>query len=208
MKIIAVVLSIFALASIGNAQSVKELQSEIAALQATVAELQQGVAQVTSVNTAQSTAAAALQHQVNLIASNPALALGPFVSINTVPTYQGYGPTIVFTGANVQIVSGSGMTNDSSGKGNLILGYNVSPVLNSWGIGNRSGSHDLIIGDQHWYAGSGNIVSGLHNSVDGWGEVVFGNYNQAANTGSIILGGTQQTQFQNYTTVLGTTVVQ
>lgn len=85
---------------------------------------------------------------------------------------------------------------------------NVSPDLNSWGIGNRSGSHNLIIGDQHWYAGFGNIVSGLHNRVDGWGEVVFGNYNQAANTGSIILGGTWQTQFKNYTTVLGRTVIQ
>jgi hypothetical protein len=92
----------------------------VKALEAEIVALKKEIAQVQSTN-------AALQRQVNLIASNPALQLGPFVSVDPNTENNVVGPNIVFKGANVHIESGSGATDDNGtllNLGNLFIGYN------------------------------------------------------------------------------------
>jgi len=71
---------------------------------------------------------------------------------------------IRIVGANVQIVSGTGFTNDDgdlTGLGNLIIGYNDSD-----GTEDRTGSHNLIVGDGHDWTSYGSTVLGKENLVD------------------------------------------
>ncbi len=93
-------------------------------LEAEIVALHKEIAQVKSTN-------AALQRQVNLIASNPALQLGPFVSVDPNPENNVIGPNIVFKGANIHIESGSGATDDNGALlslGNLFIGYNEASI--------------------------------------------------------------------------------
>ncbi len=71
---------------------------------------------------------------------------------------------IRIVGANVQIVSGTGVTNDEgdlTGLGNLIIGYNDGD-----GTEDRTGSHNLIVGDGHDWTSYGSTVLGKENLVD------------------------------------------
>ena len=94
----------------------------------------------------------ALQAQVAAIQSNHSLLLGPFVNVDPNPEVGVIGPHIIFSGANIHIVSGSGATNDHgnpTGLGNLIIGYDEDPsVIPALPLspGDRGGSHNLVIG--------------------------------------------------------------
>jgi hypothetical protein len=130
-------------------------------------------------------AIAAVQRQVNLIAANPALALGPFVTLDPNPENGVIGPNLVLHGVNVHIVSGSGATDDHgtpTGLGNLIVGYSlpfVGTISNSFVKPDfaRTGSHNLIIGDGHGWKSTGCVL--------------FGSSNFAWSPGSSVLGGTR-----------------
>jgi hypothetical protein len=107
----------------GREDNDKGIRAEIAALKAQVADLQN---QVNSLQTSNTT----LQTQLAAVQSNHALLLGPFVNVDPNPEIGVIGPNIVFSGANIHIVSGSGATNDNfsaTGLGNLIIGYNEDP---------------------------------------------------------------------------------
>ena len=94
-------------------------------------------------------------------------------------------PTVRFTGVNVQVVSGSGSTDGAlNGKGNLIVGYdeNVSDT--------RTGSHNLVIGDQHSYTSYGGLLAGFNNETSGaWASASGGYRNTADGPYSAITGG-------------------
>jgi hypothetical protein len=87
------------------------------------------------------------------------------------------GPHVIFTGVNVHVRSGSGATNDSgslTGLGNLIVGYNEGPSPCS-GIGERPGSHNLVVGDLHSYSSHSALIGGSRNTVGPaarWAHVV------------------------------------
>ena len=59
-------------------------------------------------------------------------------------------PTIQFSGANVQIVNGAGVTASTNGEGNLVIGYEASG-------GPRTGSHNLVIGDNESWTSFGGL---------------------------------------------------
>ena len=127
------------------------LQAQVTSLQSTVSGLQGQVSALQTANTVQQnqitslqTNNAKLQNQVNglqtsdttlqtqlaAVQSNPALALGPFVSVDPNPEIGVVGPNIIFSGANIHIVSGSRSTFDNDnarGLGNLIIGYDDDP---------------------------------------------------------------------------------
>jgi hypothetical protein len=85
------------------------VDAKVDALQNLVESLQKQLAQSQETNTAQAAAIAALQKQVNQIATNPALAIGPFVTVN--PNAEtGVSPSINFHGANVRIEQLQGST--------------------------------------------------------------------------------------------------
>jgi hypothetical protein len=69
----------------------------------------------------------------------------PYVSVDHSKKNGVRAPNIIFSGANIYIVSGSGTTNDNgnpTGLGNLIIGYDETPSFSPF---DRSGSHKLVM---------------------------------------------------------------
>ena len=75
------------------------------------------------------------------------------------------GPNIVISGANVHIESGSGNTSDTTGLGNLIVGYDEDSLGASTIDPNRTGSHNLVVGPDHEFTASGGAVFGFGNFI-------------------------------------------
>ena len=73
------------------------------------------------------------------------------------------GTTLQLTGINVQIVSGFGATDGAvNGRGNLIVGYNAASSGQA-----RTGSHNVVVGDEHEYTSYGGLVAGFKNTITG-----------------------------------------
>lgn len=125
-------------------------------------------------------------------------------------------PVVRFTGVNVQVVSGSGATEGTAnGRGNLIVGYHESDDTPE----DRSGSHNLIVGSGHSYAGYGGLVAGFDNYVAGkfnsvtggtqntaffdFSSVTGGRSNLAFSEGATVSGGTSNSALGTYSTVSG-----
>jgi hypothetical protein len=79
------------------------------------------------------------------------------------------GTELIVTGCNVHIRNGSnftyakdGIPGVKEGTGNLIIGYNA-PVSGQ----DRTGSHNLVIGDYHTYSSTGGLVAGVQNAITG-----------------------------------------
>lgn len=155
--------------------------------------------------------------EAQLKALEPLLALVEYVSVDEENTINNLMPPHVFlTGANLHILSGAGQTDITTGKGNLIIGYNEAdePYIHE-----RNGSHNLVVGPEHSYpsyggfvAGYGNIVSGISASVSGGvvnsasgirSSISGGHYNSATGHASSISGGVGNEATQTYATVSG-----
>jgi hypothetical protein len=97
------------------------------------------------------------------------------------------GNELFVTGCNVHIRNGSNTTAVTNGLGNLILGYNVA--RQGQGSTDRAGSHNLVIGDEHFYTSAGGIVVGYQNAIRG--------------ASASVTGGTQNTAGGPYTSISG-----
>ena len=179
----------------GHEDNDKFILAKIVALEAQVAALQDEVK--------------TLQGQLAAVQSNHALLLGPFVNVDPNPEIGVIGPNIIFSGANIHIVSGSGATNDRvdqgatpTGLGNLIIGYDEDPKnsftgdsCGSLGLmtlppgdpsslspGDRGGSHNLVIGGGNRFtqAAFGGFVAGERNTIESFGASVSGGFNNTA----------------------------
>lgn len=100
------------------------------------------------------------------------------------------GNTIVVSGANLQVVSGSGSTAGTiNGLGNVVIGYNEK---SSGQV--RTGSHNLVIGPEHTYSSFGGIVAGENNSISARAaSVLGGESNAASGAHSAVVGGSSNT---------------
>jgi hypothetical protein len=97
-------------------------------------------------------------------------------------TFNG-NDTLLFTGMNLQVVNGTGFTDGTpNGLGNLILGYNSGPAAD------KSGSHDLVIGDNNTYTNTSGIVSGFDNTLSGSYALANGALNTASGNESFAIG--------------------
>lgn len=95
--------------------------------------------------------------------------------------------TIRLTGANLQVVNGTGMTDTQNGIGNLVLGYNEL-----FGAGDRTGSHNLVTGSSNDYSSYGGVLSGSGNGLHGPFSSILGGSGHAIQLGgghSVVLGG-------------------
>ena len=102
------------------------------------------------------------------------------------------GSVTRFSGTNLQIVSGSGATNGAiNGLGNLIIGYNaLRGVPSSIASNDRTGSHNLVMGDLNNYSSYGGIVAGYANSITNiYASVIGGYLNIASGDNSTVSGG-------------------
>ncbi len=113
------------------------------------------------------------------------------------------GTTLTISGVNVQVVDGSGATDSTSGLGNLTVGYNQLRVL---GGDLRTGSHNLIVGDNNNYTSYGGLVVGAENEIDGaYASVSGGVANTASGVFSSVSGGNDNTASSAYASVSGGT---
>jgi hypothetical protein len=100
------------------------------------------------------------------------------------------GADIIISGANLNIVNGAGSTQTANGLGNLILGYNEA---RGGGLDQRTGSHNLVLGQQNNYTSFGGIVGGFQNQLSGpFSHVLTGNGNATAAGAFYALVGTGQ----------------
>jgi hypothetical protein len=190
----------------GREDNDKGIRAEITALKAQVAILQN---QVNSLQTSETT----LQTQLAAVQRNNALLLGPFVNVDFKTKIGVIGPNIIFKGANIHIVSGSGSTYDNGnpkgrGLGNLIIGYDEDPVVitNPLEPGDRSGSHNLVIGPFHRFtqASFGGLVAGQVNLIANVGaSVTGGELNTASGFQSSVTGGASNTASGDFASVAG-----
>lgn len=140
--------------------------------------------------------------------------LSPF----TISGTQGQaGALVTLSGYNLQIVNGKGRTDDGtkddfgnpipgkslSGLGNLIIGYNGPG--NDLGAGDvRTGSHNLILGDQNNYSSFGGLVAGADNAITNiYASVSGGAANTARGDEASVSGGRRNTAGGQFASVSG-----
>ena len=87
------------------------------------------------------------------------IAIAPYVSLDMNAMNGVTGPNIVFKGANVHVMSSTSET-DTSGTGNLIVGWATLPT-GTLPSPFRSGSNNLMVGDAGNYTSYGGFVAGL-----------------------------------------------
>jgi hypothetical protein len=169
--------------------TLRSLQSEVTALQATVTALQATV-------TAQAQTIIIQQTQLASPAAQNAFALGSYVTVDTTDaTLKGVkAPNIIFSGANIHIVSGSGATHDSTGLGNLVIGYDDDTADQTTIDAARDGSHNLIVGDDNTFTSGGGLVAGYLNGIGSEYASVSGGEGNTANAPySSVSGGESNT---------------
>ncbi len=93
-------------------------------------------------------------------------------------------PTIQFSGVNVQVVNGEGVTASTNGEGNIVIGYDENPTNRA-----QTGSHNLIVGPWQQYTSYAGIVSGSYNAIEAEGAAAIGGYNNDADGGRAVVTG-------------------
>lgn len=107
---------------------------------------------------------------------------------------------VTFTGVNLHIVDGSGDTGGAvNGRGNLIIGYNENTLGYS-----RSGSHNLVVGEEHGYTSYGGLLGGYGNRTFASNATAAGGiFGYADGAQAAILGGYANRASGQYATVSG-----
>jgi hypothetical protein len=101
------------------------------------------------------------------------------------------GDDVIFEGANVHIRNGSGETAEANGRGNLVVGYNEDRE-DEEGPADRSGSHNLVLGERHSYTSFSGVVGGYRNTISGpHAAVIAGAGNEATVAHSVVVTGTK-----------------
>ncbi len=129
-------------------------------------------------------------------------------------------PTVRFSAVNLQVVNGTGDTNLTNGTGNLLIGYDrlrqgsnngyakecsLGHDANNalietaegcvaaggrWMLDHKSGSHYLVVGDEHNYSQWSGILTGFGNTSNArWASVTGGYLNKAGGAGASVSGG-------------------
>lgn len=165
------------------------LSSQVNSLTSQVSGLAALPSQVNSLNAQVS----ALQSQLATVKTNPVLALGPYVAVDPNAQNGLAGPHVIFSGANVHIVSGSGATVDSSGLGNLVIGYNEDSAADQTESDqslidqSRTGSHNLVLGPLHMFTASGGMVAGYENFIGSNYAAATGGACNTAGAGTLVV---------------------
>lgn len=159
---------------------VADLEAENATLEAELAAVESRVATIEENEVAVEASIAGLGGRVSDVEE-----LTADMSIVT----QDGARTVRFGGVNLQVVNGTGSTSGTpNGAGNLIVGYSAQ---RSGTPAERTGSHNLIVGDRHEYISYGGSVMGHENSIWGAYNSVVGGRNNVAGIAAYasVLGG-------------------
>lgn len=191
-----------------NDTRIAALEAALTTLQGNLAVAQGQIASMQNTITAQATTIATLQSNMSAVQANTVLDLDEVLEL-TIDPRTGQS-TARFSGVNVQVVNGEGTTPTRNGVGNLIIGYNELPGLaqfcslgeyntnyttcvsngGTWAANQRSGSHNLILGNRNGYTGFGGLVAGFNNIVNGiYASVSGGSANIASGDTAAVSGG-------------------
>jgi hypothetical protein len=106
------------------------------------------------------------------------------------------GTDLYITAANLHIVSGSGHTDGpTNGLGNLIVGYNElrTPLILGFAApDDRSGSHNIVVGQYQNFSSYGGLVCGEINTISGPNASVSGGVGNTASGGDASVSGGQE----------------
>jgi hypothetical protein len=113
-------------------------------------------------------------------------------------------PTVRFSGVNVQVVNGVGTTSGGpNGRGNLIVGYST-PRAGGSSAAPRTGSHNLVVGDEHSWTSHGGILGGFRNAVTApWATASGGQENTASGVAASVTGGIGNRASSSHASVVG-----
>ena len=137
--------------------------------------------------------------KLNVVTAEQAEILGHLSLLNLDDGQGGQVKTIRISGVNVQVVNGLQATNGrlgdpyaldgvTNGLGNLIIGYNEQG--NNL-LDDRTGSHNLVLGQKSTFTEFGGLVAGRDNSNQAsYASIVGGWRNQVTGVDSCVLGGT------------------
>lgn len=148
-----------------------------------------------------------------LLAAADLLALAPYLKLDESGTYD----TALFSGVNVQVVNGTDDQTALNGLGNLIVGYNNDRTVGSsacsdgqydnsgdcgtggetWTLSHKSGSHNIVAGDENSYSQHSGVVFGSNNLINreyagvtgGWANFASGYYSSVSGGRNNIAGG-------------------
>ncbi len=123
------------------------------------------------------------------------------VVINNNPLVGLSGPHFIFSGVNVHVRNGAAQSDTTNGVGNIIVGYNEAGPADST---RRTGSHNLVIGQQHEYSRYNGLVAGYSNRLEGVDSTVSGGrFNDAIGNFSSVSGGQYNVAGGLYSSVNG-----
>ena len=122
-----------------------------------------------------------LQTQVAILEASSVSGLGAYISVDD------SAHTVLVSGANFQVVNGLGDNLSQNGLGNIIGGYNT-PVADSELL-ERTGSHNIIVGQGQRYTGNCNLIGGQDNLASGNLGIVLGSQNNLGGIRNVMIGG-------------------
>jgi uncharacterized coiled-coil protein SlyX len=169
------------------AKTVAKLQSQVNSQSKTIASLNGQLATATSTIGALQTKVSADSTAITALKSSPVMALDPYVTVSAAAINGMVGPTVVLQGVNLQVRSTTS-EGDTSGLGNLIVGWNDSPSTVPTPF--RTGSNNLVVGDVNNFTSYGGFAAGLLSSVTApYASVSGGSSNTASGYASSVSGG-------------------
>ena len=185
--VFGVLIGALALLTAKLAKTVAKLQSQVNSQSKTIASLNGQLATATSTIGALQTKVSADSTAITALKSSPVMALDPYVTVSAAAINGMVGPTVVLQGVNLQVRSTTS-EGDTSGLGNLIVGWNDSPSTVPTPF--RTGSNNLVVGDVNNFTSYGGFAAGLLSSVTApYASVSGGSSNTASGYASSVSGG-------------------
>ena len=203
------------------------LANRVSTLEGSVADLQSDLGEAEDTIAALRADLAAANDRIADLQANPVLDLGGVLALDNSSGYT----TVVLSGANLQVVNGTGVTDSVNGLGNVIVGYNAPGFfleddpdgdveycsdgqyvtqteceLNGavWANTHKSGSHNLIVGDHHNYSQYVGLAVGENNAIRAPNSVASGGRrNQVTREFASISGGRDNYASAFFATVSG-----
>jgi hypothetical protein len=112
-------------------------------------------------------------------------ATGDFASLTEV-LYLNDDGDVVLEGANLRIVNGSGFTDELTGTGNLLIGYDAD-----CDECDTVGSHNIVLGIGNAYLSHSGLLSGTRNTLMGPHSTVLSGDDCTANERAVAIGGAE-----------------
>ena len=118
----------------------------------------------------------------------------------TVLRFDAAANEVRITGANLRLVNGLGATETTNGWGNLIVGYNE---LRGGGFDDiRTGSHNVVVGQQHNFSQFGGLVVGRFNTVSGPFATASGGIRNIVSGDSAVVSGGDSNEASGFAAVV------